>query len=242
MKHALVLVIVLAIGASGCATKKYVGMRVDPVSQRVQALEGQNQEQAKDIDSLQISVSRADERAMTADQKAEDAGRQAANAGSRADAAARAAEGARSLAERGLSSIDAMGDRIDSLSDYVLTAEATILFALESAELDETARKQLDEVAESVILGAPCVIEVRGFTDTTGSTAYNLMLSEKRAKTVVRYIATKHEVPLRQIHMLGVGSENPAADNKTRDGRKLNRRVGIKVYVADENAITALVH
>lgn len=242
MKYGWILLMTLALGASGCATKKFVRARLDPISQRVQTLEQQNAEQAEDMDDLGTAVSRADERAITADRKAEDAAGQAQNAGSRADNAGRAAQDARSLAERGLSGLDAVGDRIDSLNDYVLTAETTVQFALESAALDETAQSQLDEVAESVTLNAPCVIEVRGFTDTSGSPAYNLALSERRANAVVRYLATKHDIPLRQIHKLGLGADSPAADNTTLDGRKTNRRVEVKVYLADENAITALVH
>ena len=60
-----------------------------------------------------------------------------------------------------------------------------------------------------------------------------LDLSRRRAEAVVRYLTVEHDVPLRKIHDVGVGSEFPDADNKTRAARKENRRVDIKVYALD---------
>jgi outer membrane protein OmpA-like peptidoglycan-associated protein len=77
------------------------------------------------------------------------------------------------------------------------------------------------------------VIEVQGFTDQTGTNEQNLELSRRRASSVVRYLTTTHSVPLRKIHVIGMGEDSPAADNKTRAGRKENRRVELKVYTRD---------
>ena len=69
-----------------------------------------------------------------------------------------------------------------------------------------------------------------GFADRTGSKAYNLELARRRADAVVRYLSVDKNIPLRDIRMLGVGSEFPNADNKTRAARKENRRVDVKIY------------
>jgi outer membrane protein OmpA-like peptidoglycan-associated protein len=74
---------------------------------------------------------------------------------------------------------------------------------------------------------------VQGFTDATGSKNTNIALAQKRADEVVRYLTVNHNIPLRKIHVLGVGEENFVADNKTREGRKQNRRVEIKVFALD---------
>ena len=58
-------------------------------------------------------------------------------------------------------------------------------------------------------------------------------LSRKRADAVVHYLAVEHNVPLRSIRELGVGSDFPDANNKTRDDRKENRRVDVKIYMLD---------
>jgi outer membrane protein OmpA-like peptidoglycan-associated protein len=71
-----------------------------------------------------------------------------------------------------------------------------------------------------------------GHADSTGKTATNDSLSERRANAVIRYLVTKYELPLRRIvQPFGYGSLNPVADNKTREGRAMNRRVEVKVLI-----------
>jgi len=236
MKYGLILTCILALGASGCATKKFVRNSLDPLSRRVNTMESQNKDQTADIGELQTSVSRADERAISADQKAEDAAKQAQSANTRAEESGRSASNATSLARQGLSGLDAVGSRIDGLSDYQLVMQETVTFGLGSSQLTEDARRVLDEAAASVVPDAPCIIEVLGFTDTSGDPTYNLALSERRAKEVVRYLVGQHDIPLRKIHMLGLGSEDPATNNETREGRQGNRRVEVRVFIADEAA------
>jgi len=238
MKYGWIFTIILAIGASGCATKKFVRNNLDPLSQRVSTLESQNEQQATDIDELDTEVSLANERALSADQRAAEAGAAAQAADTLARQAGDSASGATSLARQGLSGLDAMGNRIDNLSAYALVVDESVLFNLGSSQLTDEARSTLDEAASAVLSDAPCVVEIRGFTDTSGDPAYNLALSERRAKEVMRYLAAEHQIPLRQIQMIGLGSENPAADNSTREGREQNRRVEVKVYVAGEAAET----
>jgi outer membrane protein OmpA-like peptidoglycan-associated protein len=77
------------------------------------------------------------------------------------------------------------------------------------------------------------VVEVEGFADRTGNVAYNRDLSRKRADAVVHYLAVEHNIPLRSIREMGVGADFPDANNKTRDDRKENRRVDVKIYQLD---------
>jgi outer membrane protein OmpA-like peptidoglycan-associated protein len=77
------------------------------------------------------------------------------------------------------------------------------------------------------------IIEVEGFADRTGNVLYNRELSRKRADAVVHYLAVEHSIPLRSIRELGVGSDFPDANNKTREDRKENRRVDVKIYALD---------
>ena len=59
----------------------------------------------------------------------------------------------------------------------------------------------------------------------------NDRLSERRADAVMRYLA-QHEIPLRRIVLpFGYGEAMPVADNTTREGRKQNRRVEVKLMV-----------
>ncbi len=239
---AIALLITAGLAASGCASKGYVNKRVDPLGQRVDSLETASNKQAEELEEVQDVASRADERALSAGQDANEAKNAAEQAGQDAERADRRAGEALSVAESAVNSADALEERIDGLNQYMLVSEYSVLFDFESSRLTAEAQKNLDEMAGALLLDSPYAIEVRGFTDETGGAAYNLALSQRRADAVVRYLATKHDVPLHRIHRIGFGSDIPAADNKTRDGRKKNRRVEVRIYVADREAVSALIH
>jgi outer membrane protein OmpA-like peptidoglycan-associated protein len=96
---------------------------------------------------------------------------------------------------------------------------------------DEQAK--LDDAIQKLASMKGYVVEVEGFADRTGNVAYNRDLSRKRADAVVHYLAVEHNIPLRSIRELGVGSDFPDANNKTREDRKENRRVDVKIYMLD---------
>ncbi len=71
-------------------------------------------------------------------------------------------------------------------------------------------------------------ITVRGHTDSMGERSYNVYLSELRAAAVVDYM-TRNGIPPTRITSVGVGPDEPIADNRTRAGRAQNRRIEILV-------------
>ena len=68
------------------------------------------------------------------------------------------------------------------------------------------------------------LITVEGHTDSKGSEAYNQKLSENRALSVSDYLISKN-VKKQRMAAIGKGELDPVADNKTINGRALNRRV-----------------
>jgi len=98
--------------------------------------------------------------------------------------------------------------------------------------LSREAKAQLDSVATKARIAKGFVIEVSGFTDTTGSVDKNRRLSQQRADAVVRYLVENHQIPLRRIVTpFGYGETQAIADNTTRAGREANRRVEVKILV-----------
>jgi len=235
-------VVALTLMGTGCATKKYVAKTVSPVEQRVTGTEGKNTEQDKQIaaqgqqiEEADRDLSRTKEKLSDTDAKATQAGQAAAAADQKAgaaqqsaDGARQAADGAKSFAEDG---INRLGQTMDAMNKYQMVKSETVLFAVNQDKLTTDGKAQLDELSKQVSGLNRYIIEVQGFTDKTGSPVYNDTLSERRAQAVARYLANQYQIPVRNISMLGSGYAQPVADDKTRDGRKQNRRVEIRLWV-----------
>ncbi len=75
-------------------------------------------------------------------------------------------------------------------------------------------------------------MEVTGYADTTGSAAFNQQLSDRRSQAVIQYLEEQGDIPVHRIlPATGLGTTHEAAANNTSSGRKLNRRVEVKVLV-----------
>jgi outer membrane protein OmpA-like peptidoglycan-associated protein len=105
-----------------------------------------------------------------------------------------------------------------------------VLFDFDSYALNEVAMNGL-ETLKSVLITYPSLkVEVAGYTDSKGSAAYNLMLADKRAQTVINYLTRSGNSPSRFMKK-AFGKSNFVAVNSNRDGsdnpegRKYNRRV-----------------
>jgi len=71
-------------------------------------------------------------------------------------------------------------------------------------------------------------VEIQGHTDSVGSDSYNLRLSEARANSVYQYLVSQGIDPTR-LSARGYGETMPVANNVTREGRALNRRIDFQI-------------
>ncbi len=101
-------------------------------------------------------------------------------------------------------------------------------FVTGSADLLPESRSILDEVAATLLKHPKMVVEVGGYTDSTGSRAFNERLSYKRAKAVRSYLISKGVAPA-NLTAKGYGPANPVASNATAEGRAQNRRVELHI-------------
>ncbi|CAA6826897.1 MAG: Putative lipoprotein YiaD, partial [uncultured Aureispira sp.] len=101
-------------------------------------------------------------------------------------------------------------------------------FETNKASLLPNSFATLDELVEVLLLKTEMNVEIAGHTDAVGDDASNLVLSQKRAESVVNYLIQKG-VPSSQLIPKGYGESAPIADNETLEGRKENRRTEARI-------------
>lgn len=100
-------------------------------------------------------------------------------------------------------------------------------FESDSAVLLPSSLVVLDRVAASLKAWPDVQVEVGGHTDSTNTTAHNQKLSGRRADSVRNYLIGQGVAASRLVAK-GYGEGSPISDNKTKEGRKLNRRVELR--------------
>lgn len=110
----------------------------------------------------------------------------------------------------------------------IITLNGSVLFKTNQSDLLATARDRLKQVADALKTMGNHDITVEGFTDSVGSEQHNQSLSERRAQAVRDYLAGQGVTP-EKINSKGMGKADPIADNKTAEGRAMNRRVEIVI-------------
>jgi len=136
------------------------------------------------------------------------------------------------LAQRAQAEADRANNRINGLGEFDTIKTIVVTFAVGSSTLGPKGRATIDEAAAWVKTQdrRGWMVEVVGYADSTGNTAKNKTLSERRANAVIGYLVSKYNLPLhRLIQPFGAGVDKPAATNETVEGRAQNRRVEIKL-------------
>lgn len=203
----LVVFAVVAVAASGCATKKFARETVAEesrvINQRVDGVEDQ-------VEQNQTRLATHETRIEQTAGEAREASQTAREALERAQEAGRLAEG-------------------KLLYEVVLT-DQDVRFGFDRSELSPEAQAALDEFAEGLKSeNANVYVEIQGHTDATGGDTYNEELGLDRAEAVRRYLNRTHGIPLHRMNVISYGESSPVTDNGSREGRAQNRRVALVV-------------
>lgn len=114
-------------------------------------------------------------------------------------------------------------DGCPAMGDVMMTIEG-VYFDFDKATLRKDAMPALQKAVDMMQSNPTLKVNIVGHTDSVGDAAYNKGLSERRAKAVMDYLA-KSGVDAGRMTAEGMGETAPIADNKTREGRAMNRRV-----------------
>jgi OmpA-OmpF porin, OOP family len=118
--------------------------------------------------------------------------------------------------------------QVAAVQENITIVLNNVFFDFDKAILKPESFPELNRIAKVMKEKEGMQIEITGHTDAIGTEQYNLGLSERRAKAVVRYI-TEQGVDLKRISTLFFGESKPADTNDTPEGRRKNRRVEFKI-------------
>lgn len=113
-------------------------------------------------------------------------------------------------------------------NDLRLLLPGHMTFASGSASLSPSAEVLLGSVAKVLVEYGKTQVVVEGHSDDRGRPDYNQTLSEQRALSVTHFLADRQVAPERLI-AVGYGVSRPLADNNTEAGRRINRRVELRI-------------
>ena len=117
-----------------------------------------------------------------------------------------------------------------------------VLFAWDKADLSEEGKAYLDQflaayvpvISSAIEEGKVSTIVVEGYTDSAGDEAYNLKLSEERAKTVADYIKAGYPELANAIEVVGNGANNLILDGEGKEDAAASRRVEVRYVLKTE--------
>ena len=115
----------------------------------------------------------------------------------------------------------------------VTMKENMVNFGFDSSDLTSAAKANLDKLAQVLKNNMDTNINIYGHTDSKGTDAYNLSLSERRAAAVKNYLVSQG-VSASRMFTMGVGEKEPVASNDTDAGRAENRRVEFAITANQE--------
>jgi OmpA-OmpF porin, OOP family len=219
-RTSLAIALVAAMLATvGCSTKNYVRQQTTPLINKTNELDdltAKNTNAIKDVDArAQAGIQQVQAKATEVDQKALAAGQQAAQA--------------QTLADTAVHRVDTLQNTVANLDNYRVVTETAVQFGFNKDNLTKAAKEALDQLATTVPNTKGYIIALEGGTDSVGGADYNYGLSERRANSVIQYLAAQHGIPAHKIYVVGLGKDKPVDSNKTSAGRAKNRRVDVRL-------------
>jgi OOP family OmpA-OmpF porin len=216
---AILLGAVSLIFTAGCSTKNYVKSQTGPLVQKTNELDDATAANNRAIQSTnehaQAGIQQAQQAANTATQNA--------------SAASQAAAQANGSAKEAVNRADSLASVVANLDNYKQIGDVSVTFAFDKADLSKDDKAQLDTLGATLGSARGYILEVTGGTDSVGNAEYNYQLSQRRAESVVQYLAFKFNVPAHKFYLIGIGKDVEVATNRTAAGRAQNRRVQVQV-------------
>jgi len=219
-RTSLVICLAASMAATvGCSSKNYVKSQTTPLINKTNELDdltAKNTRDIKDVDArAQAAIQAVNAKTTEVETKTQ--------------TAAQNAQQAQQMADTANGRVGVLTNTVANLDNYHAVAETSVKFGFDKDSLTPKAKEALDQLAGQIASTKGYIIALEGGTDSVGAADYNYDLSQRRANSVIQYLATKYNVPAHKIYVIGLGKDKPVEDNKTKAGRADNRRVDVRL-------------
>ena len=209
-RFAVLLIALPVLVLQGCvATQDWVREQLTPTESRVGKLEGQLEQMTTRMSATENRLTSAEGRISQVDAKVDEVN-------IKADKALNSVANLR--LERKL--------LLDLKDGAFYASNSTVLTAAGKHNIDVFLSDLKSDLAEN----SNVELVVAGYTDDTGTQAYNYELGLLRAKGIMKYLTLEKNVNPARVSSVSYGATAPVGDNSTAQGREQNRRVEIRVY------------
>jgi peptidoglycan-associated lipoprotein len=220
---AIPIALIVVVGTTACASKKFVRTSVGEVNDKVDSL-------GRSVEETQERTRKNEGRLTEVDQKAQAAAAAAQQANGAAADAKNAATAANTAANTVGTKLDTFDKASKRLVYEVVLSEDQGNFKFGKAELPDEVKAKIDEMVTNLKADPKNVfIEIEGHTDNVGTPQTNEKIGLERAQAVERYLYEQFQIPLHKMNVISYGESKPVGPNKTRTDRAKNRRVVIRV-------------
>ena len=228
--HKAAMGAMLALGTvglmSGCATKKYVKSTVDTSAHELSA-RIDSDDQAIKANSNQVEELNGVAREHNQKLSALDSGLKQTD--SKAQQAMSKGEGAQNTADKAVGQVSELDSKFQNRNHFVVLNEEKVQFKFNSAKLEDSFKKDLDDVARQLKENPDAILVMEGHTDAVGPDDYNVQLGQKRVEAVRRYLVVDQEVPINRISEMSFGKARPINTEKGKEARAQNRSVVVRI-------------
>src|SRR5712692_10229774 len=215
----LLLALAAVFSTVGCSSKNYVKQQTTPLINKTNELDDMTAKNSKDIKDVDVRAQAGIQAVNT----------KTADVEQKAQAANQSASSAQQMADTANSRVGVLTNTVANLDNYRPVAETSVKFGFNKDNLTPKSMEALDQLAGSIAGTKGYIIALEGGTDSVGSADYNYDLSQRRANSVIQYLASKYNVPAHKIYVIGLGKDKPVETNKTSTGRADNRRVDVRL-------------
>jgi peptidoglycan-associated lipoprotein len=220
---AIPIALIVVVGTTACASKKFVRTSVGEVNDKVDSL-------GRSVEETQERTRKNEGRLTEVDQKAQAAAAAAQQANGAAADAKNAATAANTAANTVGTKLDTFDKASKRLVYEVVLSEDQGNFKFGKADLPDEIKARIDQMVTHLKEDPKNVfIEIEGHTDNVGTPQTNEKIGLERAQAVERYLYEQFQIPLHKMNIISYGESKPVGPNKTRVDRAKNRRVVIRV-------------